>query len=481
MKQGQDINQLYASGKSEQVTALMTKIMGLLDKVEVAQLQHLPEVSNLELSFLSSGGFPKEIFRQITASIQFSYGLYIRVMTDQIGEDYNEENIFQHDKWSFEKKQASIRFHDTSRDVTATTGAYIVPFSYENEEGKTRFAWMVTGFYDGVYRDGQSINAAASAGFLDALTPPEEDELRHEDYIIQSLIANGLQRIELGLYKIRLNESSSSLYIRNIKPGMKNSEVAEIGTTLDQYLLNCSYFSQSAREILVDIFGRDREDAFAYQETYLLIGQYLGNQWEVHENFDHLAQPISPQQPENVLPPKERIQKMLLNYDTTKLELEEYLPTGEGHIATVYTSMVEYSHEGTDDYENLEDEVLENLADAVESQIRANKTAVISVLISNTKSQINDLLVQDLEEIRTHLRASGSIKHIDLHEAYTAFYKDENGKAKASDFTSIRIDNADKLSISLEDGHTILEQHFTLTEIINIFSVLQEDHGIYYK
>lgn len=79
---------------------------------------------------------------------------------------------------------------------------------------------------------------------------------------------------------------------------------------------------------------------------------------------------------EDTLSPKHRIQRMLLNYGVTKLDLDEYCPTGYGYIATVYTDMVEYSHGGTDDYDNLEDHYIDDLVIAVEMQIVANEKAM---------------------------------------------------------------------------------------------------------
>ncbi|MCS2956928.1 hypothetical protein NXX53_06510 [Bacteroides salyersiae] len=89
-----------------------------------------------------------------------------------------------------------IQTHDIARDMICTTGAYLMPISYTDSSGNTRFAWMVTGFYEGTYRDGEEINVTESGSFLDALMPPEEEEDRTELYIIQSLQANGFKRIE---------------------------------------------------------------------------------------------------------------------------------------------------------------------------------------------------------------------------------------------------------------------------------------------
>ncbi|MDR2005341.1 MAG: hypothetical protein LBQ74_20145 [Prevotella sp.] len=364
---GQDINQLYASGNNAQVTALMTKIMGRLTNVEVALLKHSPEVSNLELSFLSSGGFPKEIFRQITSSIQFSYGLYIRVMTDQIGKDYNEEHIFQHDIWNFEIRP-SLKRHN-SKGTYYTTGAYIEPISYSNSLGKTVYGWIVTGFEADTFCDGDSVDVSDYATFLDGLTPPADDEDRKTEYIIHSLQSFDFQRIELGLYKTMLEDGPSSVYIRQLDDISHAGHITQIESTLDKYLLDCPHFSQTLREILVDTFGRDRQDIFLADENALIIGSCRANIWKIQEH----PHKYIPSEQENVLPPKQRIQQMLLNYGTINLEFDEKLGTASGYITGVATEGFDYSHGVVGYYEDLDDDVLEDLAAVVEMQIEANQ------------------------------------------------------------------------------------------------------------
>jgi len=296
----EDINQLWATGNACQVNMLLIKIMEQFrgNELAVSVLSHCMNrqtTSTLELSFLTAGGFPKEKLHWITASMLDTAGLNIRVRYDEKGANYNEQFIFADSKWSFgitknftgidlTKKplKATLTRYPSGQSVF-TTGAYIEPVSYTNSLGHKVFGWIVNGFEDDTYKGGQYLEVNASASFLAALTPPQDAESRDEEYIVQSLIGCGLHRYELGKYRILLQSEFSTLRVHKHHAADNLRPVAEIGTTLDAFLLDCPHFSQSAREILVDTFGSDREDVFIYQENTLLIGQHIGNQWTVTE------------------------------------------------------------------------------------------------------------------------------------------------------------------------------------------------------
>ncbi|MBF0648694.1 hypothetical protein IR083_07665 [Dysgonomonas sp. GY75] len=307
--QGQSVNRLYASGSYAQIHSLIAEVFkNLMDKVYISRHDDVNEVCHLELSFLSGGGFPYNQFVQIIGNTGHNHGLYIRVTTDEADCPENKQHIFRNGKWDFEEKKSGIRIHNITQSTIYTTGAYMVPFSYTDKEGKTCFAWMVTGFESDTYRDGELLNITDSAGFLDGLTPPADDEERKTEYIIRSLQSSGLQRIELGLYKTMLKDVPSSVYVRRLDDISYAGHITQIESTLDEYLLDSPHFSQTLREILVDTFGRDRRDIFLTDENALVIGCCRANIWKIQEH-PHKYIPSESSKQENILPPKQRIQQ----------------------------------------------------------------------------------------------------------------------------------------------------------------------------
>lgn len=448
IKEGKDINRLYASGNYAQIRILLSKIMfSLNDEIAVSLLDSNKSVSCLELSFLSSEGFPTEKFLNITHEVNDVSGLYICVKSDEAKCNHNKQYIFKDGKWNFDNQNKSaIQCFDNIGTIY-TTGAYIMPFSYTGRGGSKRFAWMVTGFEADTFCNGDYIDVNDHGKFLEELTPPADQEERQTEYIIQSLQANGLHRIELGVYKLRMQEESTALYIRKLETITQAGEIKQIESTLDKYLEDSQDFTPTTREILVEAFGGDRTDIFLTLDNALIIGSCRANIWSVTEHRDKHPQEDNPedktiwycpecgsqnvelkqwvlpndmdspagnenldrsdkwcrnceehteleackeseypailemiegrkkQQPksDSDLPPRQRIQQMLLNSVTTHIELEEHFATSNGYITGVGTGGFDYSHGEVGHYENLEDDTLEDLASAVEMQIEANQ------------------------------------------------------------------------------------------------------------
>lgn len=69
-----------------------------------------------------------------------------------------------------------------SEKYAFTTGAFLQRISYINQNGKRVFGWMVTGFEQDTYRNGDCLEVEADADTLEGLTPPEA-ELRDTEYI----------------------------------------------------------------------------------------------------------------------------------------------------------------------------------------------------------------------------------------------------------------------------------------------------------
>ncbi len=301
---GKDINRLWASGNIDGINGLLFHIIRYTqDKVCVSSLSSDGSDTSLELSFLSSGGFPKDIFSYITTAIPDNSGLYIRIISDEPDCDYNKEYIFENRTWNFSKSGIDLTKKTAQPALTRyfesqyafTTGAYIQPVSYIGRNGDRNFGWIVTGFESDTYRDGAYIDVKDYGNFLEELMPPADDEDRKTEYIINAIQANGLQRIEPGVYKLRLQEENADLYIRQLESITQAGEIKQIESTLDEYLLDSPHFCQTTREILVDAFGRERMDIFLTPDNALIIGSCRANIWSVTELHGNNILPSDPE------------------------------------------------------------------------------------------------------------------------------------------------------------------------------------------
>lgn len=75
---------------------------------------------------------------------------------------------------------------------------------------------------------------------------------------------------------------------------------------------------------------------------------------------------------QNPILPKLRIRQNLTDYGTTNLEFDEKFATSSGYITSVSNEGFDYAHGEFGHFEDLDDDVLEDLACAVELQIEAN-------------------------------------------------------------------------------------------------------------
>jgi len=89
--QEKDINQLYAAGNYAQIHSFIREVYKKLNnKVYISRHEDKCELCHLEFSFMSSGGFPKDIFREITNSLLNTDELYIRISSDEPCSEYLE-------------------------------------------------------------------------------------------------------------------------------------------------------------------------------------------------------------------------------------------------------------------------------------------------------------------------------------------------------------------------------------------------------
>lgn len=293
MNKGSDINQLHANGDIVSINQLINLLTRHLPEsyVSITNFESSTTIVTVSLSFVTWGGFPKDLFGYITSQIDKGRKLEIRIIHDGFGKESNYEFNYANNKWNFQEPCPNIQVI-AHKATTYTDGANIVPFSYTNKEGKTRYAWMVSDFVEGVYRHGEDINATESAPFLDGLTPPDFDEYRSDDFIIKYLQAHGLIRFELGHYRTKLENFNAFLYIHSQKH--LDTQYEPISRTLDEFLLRSPLFSETTSTILIETFGRDREDIGLLDGKYLVIGTDKQLRWIVEEHrFDEPQKSIT--------------------------------------------------------------------------------------------------------------------------------------------------------------------------------------------
>ena len=80
-------------------------------------------------------------------------------------------------KIDLKKKPPQPTLTRYSNDKSAfTTGAYIQPVSYIGQNGKRLFGWIVTGFEEDTYRNGEYLEVESCANTLAGLTPDNDDK-----------------------------------------------------------------------------------------------------------------------------------------------------------------------------------------------------------------------------------------------------------------------------------------------------------------
>lgn len=96
-------NHLTASGSEQEIEALDDLISNTFgDEVYSSDIIGDEEIFELEVSFNSSGTFPREAFRNITNQLAPSDSLFIRVASDEPAMKYLEQSIFENGIWSFD-------------------------------------------------------------------------------------------------------------------------------------------------------------------------------------------------------------------------------------------------------------------------------------------------------------------------------------------------------------------------------------------
>lgn len=90
-------------------------------------------------------------------------------------------------------------------------------------------------------------------------------------------------------------------------------------------------------------------------------------------------------------------------------------------------------------------------------------------------SQIHELTLQGLEQIRQYIGENGNI---DFGEDcnWTALYINNDGYAECPYFQRVELDENKKLSVLLSDGYWLYEDDLTTVHVMDILSLLFEEH-----
>ncbi|MDR1716499.1 MAG: hypothetical protein LBS20_11710 [Prevotella sp.] len=107
------INTINAEGASSQIDELIEKLSETFgDDLDINDNFADEAKSYASLSVNSSWKMPKNQFREITASLSGTPGLYIRIISEEPGEGYFEQSIFTNGQWSFDSiPEINARIH----------------------------------------------------------------------------------------------------------------------------------------------------------------------------------------------------------------------------------------------------------------------------------------------------------------------------------------------------------------------------------
>lgn len=91
-------------------------------------------------------------------------------------------------------------------------------------------------------------------------------------------------------------------------------------------------------------------------------------------------------------------------------------------------------------------------------------------------AQIHALTVQGLEQIRQQIREKGNI---DLGEncTWVALYINDDGYAECPYFQRVELEDNGKLTVLLSDRHWLYEDDLTTIHVMDLLTLLFEEHG----
>ncbi|MDR1459493.1 MAG: hypothetical protein LBI60_04700 [Bacteroidales bacterium] len=98
------INTLSAEGTSKQMDELIRKMQEVFEADDLDIDDNIVAEEKTYASFIlsSSWQMPKKELLEVTNSLSDTEGLHIRMVSEEIGEEYYEHSIFKNGKWSFE-------------------------------------------------------------------------------------------------------------------------------------------------------------------------------------------------------------------------------------------------------------------------------------------------------------------------------------------------------------------------------------------
>lgn len=189
------INTLNAEGTPEQVEGLIQQLSEHFgDGLDINDNFATEEKEYAVLTFSSKRQMPQKELLEVTNSLQDTQGLYIRVVSEEPGEEYSGQAVFSEGKWDFETPQSinaqihalTVRGIGQIRKIIEEKGTIHV------KEDKYWIALYVNGNGDGTSAFIQCIeldtNGKLLMGLDDGISLYEEDLTTNHIIDILSLI-----------------------------------------------------------------------------------------------------------------------------------------------------------------------------------------------------------------------------------------------------------------------------------------------------
>ncbi len=92
--------------------------------------------------------------------------------------------------------------------------------------------------------------------------------------------------------------------------------------------------------------------------------------------------------------------------------------------------------------------------------------------------QIHALTQQGIDLVRRQIQEKGNI-HVKEDQLWIALYVDEDGNGTSAFIRSIELEGNGKLSVDLDDGTILSEDDLTTNHILDILSLIKEEHVTY--
>lgn len=96
-------------------------------------------------------------------------------------------------------------------------------------------------------------------------------------------------------------------------------------------------------------------------------------------------------------------------------------------------------------------------------------------------TEIDKLRKNGILQIRQFLTEKGNVYIIDEDQFWIALYVNNDGDGTSSFIRSIEIDTSGKIFVNLDDGMSLYEDEITANHVLDILTIMVEEHGTYTK